>query len=66
MWEEKIFSNGDVTSGKLQGFISKEYLDENGNVDYEEACRHYEKSIERLEFMIKFIKQNFSNKKISE
>ena len=38
MWEEKIFSNGDVTSGKLQNFLSEEYIDENGNIDYEEAC----------------------------
>jgi hypothetical protein len=66
MWKEKIFSNGDVTSGKLQDFIAKEYLDENGNVDYKEACRHYEKCIGRLEFMIRFIKQNLPNKKISE
>lgn len=48
MWEEKIFSNRDVTSGKLQDFITKEYLDENWKVDYEEACRHYEKCIEPL------------------
>lgn len=37
MWEEKIFSNGDVTSGKLQDFIAEEYIGENGKVDYEEA-----------------------------
>lgn len=62
MWEEKIFSKGDVTSGKLQDFLAEEYIDENGNVNYEEASRHYEKCIERLEFMIKFIKQNSADK----